>query len=100
MVRNLLHTLTVPSDALPSHIRQINLPGIGVSIQEIMDALAKVGGEDLLKLLKEENDEALIPILKSWATKIDNSPAIKLGYKEDVCFEDVVRDHKNLLMQS
>lgn len=100
LVRNLLHTLTIPSDALPSHIRQINLPGIGVTIQEIMDALAKVGGEDLLKLLNEENDAALIPILKSWATKIDNLPAIKLGYKEDVSFEDVVRDYKNLLMQS
>ncbi|XP_037040107.1 D-erythronate dehydrogenase-like [Bradysia coprophila] len=100
LVCNLLHTLTIPSDALPSHIRQINLPGIGVSIQEMMDALASVGGDNLLKYLKEENDEKLIPILKSWATAVDNGPALELGYKKDVCFEDIVRDYKNFLLQA
>lgn len=100
LVKNLLHTLNVPSHALPSHIRQINLPGFGVTIQEIMDALEKVGGKDLLKLLKEENDSALIPILKSWPTKVDNSPALNLGYTKDVNFEDVVRDYRDSLMQS
>lgn len=98
LVHNLIHTLTVPSDALPSHIRQVNLPGIGVTIQEIMDALAKVGGEDLLKFLKEENDTALIPILKSWPTNVDNTQALRLGYKKDVKFEDAVRDYKNTLI--
>lgn len=59
-----------------------------------MDSLARVGGESLLELLIEENDAVLIPILKSWATKADNSPAIKLGYTKDVSFEDVVRDYR------
>jgi len=100
LVRNLIHTLTVPADALPSHIRQITLPGIRVSMQEIMNALAKVGGEDLLKLLREENDAALIPILKSWATNVDTTKAMRLGYMQDVSFEDAVRDYKNSLNQS
>lgn len=97
LVRNLLHTLTVPADALPSHIRQINAPGLAVTIQEIMDALAKVGGEDLINFLKEDNDSALIPILKSWPTAIVNAPAIELGYTKDVNFEDVVRDYRSTL---
>jgi len=100
LIRNLIHTLYVPSDALPSHIRRINLPGIGVTIQEIMDALAKVGGNDLLNFLKEENDTDLIPILKSWPTKVDTTEALKLGYKQDVGFEDTVRDYANTLKQT
>lgn len=99
LVYNLLHSLTVPSDALPSHIRQINLPGISVTIQEIMDALAMVGGDDLLKLLKEENDASLIPIIRSWPTNVDNSQAIKLGYKKDESLE-AVRDYKNTWIKS
>lgn len=99
LVHNLIHTLKIPSDALPSHIRQINLPGIRVTIQEMMDALAKVGGEPVLKFLKEEDDNTLIPILKSWPTNVDNTQAFKLGYKKDESFEDAVRDYKNTLMQ-
>lgn len=100
LVRNLLHTLTVPFDALPPHIRQINLPGIRVTIQEIMDALSKVGGDGLLKLLKEENNASLIPIIKSWPINVDNSAAIKLGYKVDESVEDAVRDYKNTWIQA
>lgn len=100
LANNLIHTLTIRSDALPSHIRQINLPGINVTIQEMMNALSALGGKDLLKLLKEENDATLIAILKSWPTMVDNSLAIKLGYKKDVSFEDVVKDYKNTLMRS
>lgn len=100
LVYNLLHTLTVPPDALPPHIRQINLPGISVSIQGMMDVLAKVAGEDVLKYLEEENDEKLIPILKSWPKAFDNAPALELGYEKDVSFEDIVRDYKNFLLQS
>lgn len=100
LVRNLLHTLNVPADALPAHIRQINAPGLAVTIQEIMDALATVGGGGLLELLIEENDAVLIPILKSWASRADNTPAIQLGYTEDVSFEDVVRDYRSTLTNS
>jgi len=98
LVRNLLHTLTVPADALPPHIRQIIAPGLTVTIQEIMDALAKVGGEDLLKFLNEEGDPTLTPILMSWATNVDNTPALRLGYIKDVSFQDVVKDYKNNFM--
>jgi hypothetical protein len=41
-------------DALPPHIRTVNLPGIKVTVQEMIDALVKFGGEEKLKLLKEE----------------------------------------------
>lgn len=97
LVHNLLHTLTLSPDALPPHIRQINLPGFSVTIQEMMDALENVCGKELLQFLEEKDDPDLLPILKSWATKCDNAPAIRLGYKVDERFEDVVRDYKNNL---
>lgn len=97
LVHNLLFTLTLPADSLLPHIRQINVPGICVTIQEMIDALEKVGGKDKLALLKEEEDASLKAILHSWPTKFDNSQAIRLGFKRDSSFEQAVIDYKNSL---
>ncbi|GFF58259.1 uncharacterized protein HI_1014 [Aspergillus udagawae] len=93
LVQNLVLTLSLPSDALPPHIRSINVPGICVTVQEMMDALEKVGGKDKLALLKEKEDPTLRPILESWPTRFDNSQAIALGFKRDSSFEQAVRDY-------
>lgn len=100
LVHNLIFSLSIPSSAIPSHIRQINIPGIRVTIQDMMDALEKVGGKDKLKLLKEKEDPTLKPILHSWPTRFDNAHAINLGYKRDTSFEQAVRDYKESLERS
>ncbi|PYI01371.1 NAD(P)-binding protein [Aspergillus sclerotiicarbonarius CBS 121057] len=99
LVHNLIHTLSLPADALPPHIRQINVPGICVTIQDMMDALEKVAGNDKLTFLKEEEDPTLRPILESWPTCFDNSQAISLGFKRDSSFEQAVRDYRLDMMQ-
>ena len=73
------------------------MPGVGVTIQEMMDALEKVGGKDKLVLIKEITDPAQEKILRSWATKFDNSRAYKLGYQQDPGFEQAVIDYKESL---
>ncbi|KAK2594238.1 hypothetical protein QQS21_008017 [Conoideocrella luteorostrata] len=94
LVQNLLHALTLKRDALPVYNRVLNAPGMGVSVQDMMDSLARVGGEDKLQLLREEDDEALKPILYSWPTRFDNARALGLGFKRDESFDDIVRDFK------
>ncbi|KAL3482337.1 hypothetical protein BJX99DRAFT_750 [Aspergillus californicus] len=93
LVHNLILTLSLSPDSLPSHIRQINVPGICVTVQEMMDALVEVGGEDKLSLLKEKEDPSLRPILDSWPTRFDNAQAISLGFKRDSSFKQAVRDY-------
>ena len=93
LINNLVYILTLPSDALPSHKRVINAPGHIVTIQDMLDALVKVGGEDKLKFVKEEHDEPIAKILYTWAVKYDNSLAKKLGFKFPESFEQSVRDH-------
>jgi nucleoside-diphosphate-sugar epimerase len=97
LVGNLLHALTMSTSKLLAHIRQINVPGICVTVQEMMDALEKVGGKDKLRLLKEKSGPALLPILKSWPTRFDNSQAFSFGFKRDDSFMQAVRDHKKHL---
>lgn len=93
LINNLVHALTLPGDSLPSHKRTVNMPGLLATVQDMMDALAKVGGEDKLQHIKEEDDPALGPILYSWAYKFDNKLALSLGYKPDTSFEQAVREY-------
>jgi nucleoside-diphosphate-sugar epimerase len=97
LVRNLIHALDMSTSPLPSHRRSVNLPGICVSVQEMRDVLAKVGGEAKLKLLKEEEDPAQKPILESWAPRFDNEQAFKLGFTKDEGFEQAVMDFRKEL---
>ncbi|KAF8861377.1 NAD(P)-binding protein [Acephala macrosclerotiorum] len=94
LAENLELALGVDGTKLEKHKRVVNMPGIGVTVQEMMDALAKVGGEEKLKLLKEETDVEMERILRSWGTDFDNALAYKLGFRADGSFENAVRDYK------
>ncbi|KAI6085339.1 NAD(P)-binding protein [Hypoxylon rubiginosum] len=90
---NLIRVLNMDSAKLPKHIRHINVPGISVSVQELMDALAKYGGEDKLKYLKEETNPDLERILRSWATEIDTTTPLKLGLVKDESADALVKQY-------
>lgn len=97
LVYNLQVALTLEPDSLPLHRRSINVPGFAVTVQSMMDALSEVGGSDLLKFVKEEDDEFLKPILYSWPDDYDNKLAIGLGMKQDETFVRSVLDYKESL---
>jgi hypothetical protein len=98
IVGNLLHALTMSTSKLPLHIRQIHVPGICVTIQDMMNALEEVGGKEKLTLLTEKEQPDLLPILYSWPTRLDNTQPIELGFKRDESFLQVVRDYNESLM--
>ncbi|KAI1425484.1 hypothetical protein F5Y12DRAFT_368280 [Xylaria sp. FL1777] len=94
---NLFRVLHMDSDKLPRHIRHINIPGVSVSIQELMDALAKHGGEDKLKLLKEETNPDLERILRSWSPDFDTTTPMRLGLTKDESADDIVKEYVDSL---
>ncbi|KAJ4424913.1 hypothetical protein N0V82_000417 [Gnomoniopsis sp. IMI 355080] len=94
LIENLLRVLHLPSDALPQHIRWMNFPGISVTVQDLLDALVRVGGEDRLQYIEEETDPVMERILRTWPRKVDDSTAMKLGMKRDESAESLVREFK------
>ncbi|PSR79952.1 hypothetical protein BD289DRAFT_79379 [Coniella lustricola] len=94
LIENLLRVWKLPSDALPeTHIRWMNFPGISVTVQELLDALAKVGGEDKLQYVKEETNPVLERILRSWPRRVDDATAVNLGLLRDESAESLVREY-------
>ena len=92
-IENLLRVVAWPSDKLPPHQRAVNFPGIVSSVQDLLDALAKVGGADKLQYVVDEPNAAYEAILRSWAWNLDYSKPIELGLLQDVDTEGLVREY-------
>ncbi|KAI1633403.1 hypothetical protein F4809DRAFT_28434 [Biscogniauxia mediterranea] len=96
---NLIRVLNMESTKLPKHIRHINIPGVSATVQELMDGLAKYGGEDKLKFIKEETVPELERILRSWAQDFDTTTPLRLGLIKDERVEDLVKEYVDSLKQ-
>lgn len=98
LLKALLHVLQLPRECMPPHIRQVLLPGITVTVAEMLAALRDVGGEEAVKLVKREKPTPEIKgILDSWPVRFDVSKALKLGFAPDQPFKQTVQDFADTL---
>jgi nucleoside-diphosphate-sugar epimerase len=73
--------------------RSLNLPGISVSVDEMIAALREVGGEAAVQRIRYEQDERIVKIVGSWPGRWDTSRAEQLGLRGDASFVDVIRGY-------
>lgn len=90
VVRNLLHARTIPKEAF-GESRSVNLPGLKVSVQEMLDALEQVGGKEKRALVEERYDPAVDRIVQSWTPNFDTKRALTLGFEGDVPMIENIR---------
>ncbi|KAF4988733.1 hypothetical protein FDECE_14944 [Fusarium decemcellulare] len=90
VIKNLIRVKEIPADKFGDS-RIVNLPGITVTVQEILDAVEEVGGKEAVGFVKEEEDEALARIVKSWPAWFDVSRARGLGLEGDRTLVDAVK---------
>jgi nucleoside-diphosphate-sugar epimerase len=72
----------LPGDALGDS-RTINMPGISVSAAEMVDALARVAGEEVAAWVRWEEDALITRIVASWPGAWNNARAEALGLSAD-----------------
>ncbi len=87
---NLTHSLTLSAASLRDS-RIINLPGLSVTVQQMIDALAKVAGPQTVQHIQYQPDEAISRIVASWPSQFDISRARALGFTQDNNFEEIIR---------
>lgn len=101
LVRNLLHASKLEADVLPSHRRQVNLPGITASVADMLQALREVGGDKAVTLVKREKaTPEITAMLDSWPVRFDVSKALGLGFVADESFTTAVADFKRSLQDN
>ncbi len=73
--------------------RNITMPGVGVSVQEQIDALGRVAGVKAVGLIEERPDATIWAIVKNWPTRFDAKRARDLGFVVERNFDEIIQAH-------
>jgi len=84
----------LPSDALGTN-RIVNLPGLSISVAEMVATLERIAGPEAVRHIRWERDPRVERIVASWPGAWDTSRARSLGFPSDPDFDRVVRDYIN-----
>jgi nucleoside-diphosphate-sugar epimerase len=82
----------VPSSALGLR-RAINLPGLSVTVGEMVAALERVAGPDAVGRIEWRRDPRVEQIVCSWPGAWDSTRATSLGFPADSTFDAVIRHY-------
>ena len=88
----LVHAAEMDLDKMGAR-RAISMPGVSCTVKEQIEALAKVGGAERVKLIRREPNETIMKIVSGWPEKFDARRASALGFVADKSFEDIIRVH-------
>jgi len=92
VIKNLVYAVSVPSGALGGW-RTINLPGIRVTVQQMLNSLKTVTDQATLDRVRFKPDESINKIVSSWPGAIDNTRAMALGFSVDSNFDNFIHQH-------
>jgi len=94
VVEAFVHAYDLPAQAWPTS-RVVNLPGITLTVREMIDAMANVAGAEKAKLIRFVPDARIQGIVKTWPVRFRTDQALAMGFKADEGFEDAVLQHIN-----
>jgi D-erythronate 2-dehydrogenase len=92
VVEAFLHAHDIPSSAWPT-TRVVNLPGITLTVREMVDAMGRVAGKDAVARVQFRPDARIQGIVKTWPVKFRTGRSLAMGFMADADFESIVRDH-------
>lgn len=97
VIQNLIHGATLAGDAF-GEWRTVNLPGISVTVQQMLHSLERIVGKEPLTRIQFKPDPSIHRIVSSWPKVADNTGALQLGFKADSHFDEFItqyiRDNK------
>ena len=71
----------------------LNLPGLTVTVQQMLDALQNVAGKSVRDRVRFERDERIAGIVANWARGATSERANALGLQADASFEAIIEQY-------
>jgi len=87
---NLVHAARVQTSDLEDR-RTVNLPGLSVTPEEMLDSLERVAGAAVRARVRCELDRRIMHIVCTWPGAFDVSRALRLGFSADRDIDSIVR---------
>jgi nucleoside-diphosphate-sugar epimerase len=92
VVEALIRAFELPAEAFGA-TRMLTLPGITISIGEMVDALAEVAGERVAARVRWQPDPVIQKIVAGWPAAFDARRARAMGFEADRDFAEIIRAH-------
>jgi len=73
--------------------RVVNLPGITVTVGEMIEAMGKIAGAQARKRVSFKLDARIDAIVKTWPVRFATPRALAMGFKADPDVDAVIRDY-------
>jgi D-erythronate 2-dehydrogenase len=92
--RKAVESLVLGHELAPSAlgaVRSVNLPGLSVTVAEMIASLGRVAGPEVAARIRWERDPLVERIVSSWPGAWDTSRARRLGFTGDADFDALVR---------
>jgi len=90
IVRSLLHAAALEQRALGQN-RSLLLPGLVVSVAEMVESLRRVGGPKVASRIAWQRDERIAAIVDGWIADFSPGKALRLGFPQDRAIDDILR---------
>jgi len=71
----------------------LTMPGLNVTVQQMLDALEKVAGPRVRALVRPQRDERIAGIVANWPRGVVARRAEALGIAAETTFEDIIRQY-------
>ncbi|ARG36891.1 D-erythronate dehydrogenase [Acinetobacter baumannii] len=91
-VESMIKAASISSDALQDN-RIIPLPGLTVTVKQMLEALEKVAGKQATDLVQWQEDKTIQRIVQSWPVQVKAEYAESLGFQADENFESIIQAH-------
>lgn len=93
MIENMLIAHEAPSSVFKFN-RTITLPGITVTVREMVESLKRVAGDAVASRISWQLDPAIDRLVTSWPKACAGKFAKSIGMTADANFDDIIRDYQ------
>ena len=98
VIENLIHAHDTPENAWADGPRILNLPGLSVSVDEMVAALQRAGGDT--SLIRWQCDSDIERLVGSWPGAMNAARALQMGFKGDENIDDIIKDYLDFNVNS
>jgi nucleoside-diphosphate-sugar epimerase len=89
-IRSFIYAAELPAEAW-GYSRAVALPGISVTIGEMVEALRKIAGENVVKRIAWEADPFIEKLVYGWPVDFAPKRAEALGFEADASMQEIIQ---------
>lgn len=92
VIEAFVHAHDIPASAWPS-TRTVNLPGITVTVAEMLQGLRRLAGDAVMRRVRFEPDARIQAIVRTWPARLETPRALEMGFRADPDIDTVIGDY-------